>query len=61
MIHNIGKIDKILRIVLGIAILVIGYMNHSWWGLIGLIPLGTAVLGYCPLYPLVGLNTANKK
>ena len=60
MIQNIGKTDKIIRIVLGIAILLIGFMNHSWWGLIGLIPLGTALLGYCPLYPLVGVNT-NKK
>ncbi|HPY41334.1 MAG TPA: DUF2892 domain-containing protein [Thiolinea sp.] len=61
MIHNIGKTDKIIRIILGIAILVLGYMYHSWWGLVGLIPLGTALLGYCPLYPLVGVNTANKK
>lgn len=60
MIQNVGKIDKIIRIVLGIVILVIGYMNHSWWGLIGLIPLGTALLGYCPLYPLVGINTCSK-
>jgi len=61
VIHNIGKTDKIIRIILGIAILVLGYMYHSWWGLVGLIPLGTALLGYCPLYPLVGVNTANKK
>jgi len=29
----------------------------GWWGLIGLVPLGTALLGFCPLYPLLGLNT----
>lgn len=61
MIKNIGKTDQIIRIVLGIAILIIGYLNHSWWGLVGLIPLGTALLGYCPLYPLVGMNTCSKK
>lgn len=61
MLQNIGKTDKIIRIVLGIVILGIGYMNHSWWGLVGLIPLGTALLNYCPLYPFVGVNTANKK
>jgi hypothetical protein len=57
MVHNIGKTDKIIRIVLGIAILIIGYMNHSWWGLVGLVPLGTALLGYCPLYTLLKINT----
>ena len=29
----------------------------GWWGLIGLVPLGTALVGFCPLYPLIGVNT----
>lgn len=54
---NIGKTDRVIRIVAGVAIVAIGAWCKSWWGLAGLIPLGTAALRICPLYPLFGLNT----
>lgn len=54
---NVGGIDRILRIVLGLALLGAGYYFKSYWGLVGFVPLFTAVLRFCPLYPLIGLNT----
>jgi putative effector of murein hydrolase LrgA (UPF0299 family) len=57
MSKNIGTIDKILRIVVGVAIILYGVMAGSWLGLIGLIPLGTAIIGWCPLYCPLKINT----
>jgi hypothetical protein len=54
---NVGMIDKIIRIVLGLLIIAWGVMANNWLGLIGLIPLATAVVGFCPAYTLIGINT----
>lgn len=59
---NVGGIDKLLRIVAGIVLLSLVFVlkNESglWlWGLIGIVPLATGLLGWCPAYTLVGLNT----
>jgi hypothetical protein len=60
MKHNVGSTDRILRFVLGIAILGVGYVLHSYWGLIGLVPLLTGIFRFCPLYTLLGIHT-NKR
>ena len=57
MKKNESKTDQTIRIILGTAILVIGLVAGSWWALIGLIPLLTGLVGYCPLYALVGFST----
>lgn len=58
MLHNVGGIDRILRAVVGIVLLALVVVGpQTWWGLIGLIPLGTAVVGYCPVYGLFGIST----
>jgi len=57
MKQNVGGIDRILRIVVGIALLGAGYYYQNLWGLVGLIPLGTALIGWCPLYLPLGLST----
>jgi len=57
---NMGTLDRIMRLVVGIAILVLGYVYHSWWGLVGLIPLGTAAIGWCPAYLPFGISTCRK-
>ncbi|MGQ9642229.1 MAG: YgaP family membrane protein [Ignavibacterium sp.] len=60
MTANVGSADKVIRIVLGLAILVFGYLNESWWGLVGLVPLVTAFSGVCPAYSLLGISTKAK-
>ncbi len=57
MKRNVGKTDRIIRIALGLVIIILGYLNQSWWGAIGLIPLVTAFVGFCPLYVPFKINT----
>jgi hypothetical protein len=54
---NVGGIDRIIRIIAGLAILGAGYYFKSWWGLIGVMPLLTAVFRFCPAYLPFGLST----
>ena len=58
MAKNVGGLDKGLRIVAGLALLGLGAFGPlGWWGAIGIVPLATGVMGNCPLYSLLGLNT----
>lgn len=56
---NVGGIDKVLRIVAGVALLGLGVAGALplLVGLIGIVPLATGLLGWCPAYTLFGLNT----
>jgi predicted RND superfamily exporter protein len=54
---NVGSADKVIRIVLGLLIIVLGIVFKSWWGAIGLVPLATVALSWCPLYSLLGVTT----
>ena len=56
MHHNVGGIDQILRIVLGVVICTIGVIYNNWWEMVGPIPLVTGTMSWCPLYNLVGLS-----
>jgi hypothetical protein len=61
MQKNVGSTDRILRIALGIALLswvVVNQSDARWFGLIGLVPLATALMNFCPLYTLLGFNTS---
>ncbi len=57
---NVGSIDRVIRIIAGVAILGAGYYFKNWWGAIGIVPLVTALLGWCPAYSLFGINTGAK-
>ena len=57
MNQNVGSADRIARIVLGIAILVAGAALESWWGLVGLVPFATGLIGWCPAYLPFGIST----
>lgn len=62
MKKNIGNIDASIRIIIGIILLSLIFIGpKSLWGLIGLIPIISALLRYCPLYPILGINTCQKK
>ena len=56
--RNEGAADRVLRVLLGIAILSLSFVGpKTLWGLLGLIPLLTGVIGSCPLYSLLGIDT----
>jgi len=59
-LKNVGKIDKVIRIILGILILSLLFVlngNAKYIGLLGIVPLATAFMGYCPLYSIFKINT----
>ena len=64
MNKNVGTADKVVRIVLGLgllSLLAVLQGNMRWLGLIGLVPLGTALMGFCPLYAVLGIKTCKAK
>lgn len=62
MKSNSGGIDRILRIVAGLVLLGLTLTgNIGVWGWIGVVPLATGLLGWCPAYTLLGINTCPMK
>lgn len=57
MQKNVGGIDKIARILIGIALIVWALAGGPLWAWIGILPLTTGLLGWCPAYNLIGCNT----
>ena len=57
---NVGMLDKVLRALVGMAIIAWGLATQNIWGFIGLIPFGTAALSFCPLYTILRINTGCK-
>lgn len=55
---NVGGIDRIARIVVGLLLLALTLTGTiGAWGWIGIVPLGTGLFRFCPLYPMLGMNT----
>lgn len=64
MQKNVGSVDKILRIVVGLGLLSLLFVLDApmkYLGLIGLVPLATSLMGWCPLYTLLGVNTCKAR
>ena len=57
MKSNVGGIDKIIRILAGVALIAWALMGGPVWAWIGVVPLATGLLGWCPAYTLFGMNT----
>jgi hypothetical protein len=57
MTKNMGKGDRIFRLILGVIIIAVGIYYQSWWGIVGLILLITAMINWCPLYVPFKLST----
>lgn len=58
MTRNVGGIDRILRIVLGLVLIALAATGTiGAWGWVGLVPLATAAIGFCPLYTALGFST----
>ncbi len=60
MNQNVGGIDRVVRVVAGIAIIAAGVYFKSWWGAVGLVPLLTATIRWCPLYLPFGISSRPK-
>jgi len=62
MKRNIGTADRVIRIIIGLFVLsLIFWGPKSLWGLLGLVPLLTALVGYCPPYAMLGISTCHRK
>jgi len=64
MIKNMGTIDKVVRIVLGLGLISLYFLiegPHKWWSIAGVVLVATVLLDFCPIYKILGLKgTANK-
>lgn len=61
---NVGGMDKVIRVILGLGLLSLFFIlegNLKYLGLIGLVPLITALIGFCPLYSIFGIKTCKIK
>lgn len=61
MKYNVGSLDRIIRLVVGLGIAIGGVIFESYWGLIGVVFMATAVFQFCPIYALLGMNTSKKE
>ena len=63
--RNVGSLERIIRLVVGIAAIVAFFMlpeaSYRWWLLIGIIPLATGLMSSCPLYSIFGISTCKTK
>jgi len=58
---NIGSIERVIRILAGLAIISMAFIGpHSPWGYLGIIPLATGLIGWCPPYALFGISTCKR-
>ena len=60
MTCNVGKTDRAVRFVAGALILAVGFYFQSWWGLLGLVPITTGLMRWCPAYVPLKINS-NKR
>ncbi len=58
MRQNIGKVERVVRVVVGLGILSLAFVGPaSAWGYLGLAPIVTGLVGWCPPYTLLGIDT----
>ncbi len=61
MLSNVGNVDRVIRIIVGVAGLAAGWYYQSYWGLAALVPLLTGITKWCGLYSLFGVSTCRYK
>lgn len=58
MKKNVGSTERVIRVILGLFVLSLVFWGpHSLWGLLGLVPLATGLIGWCPPYAILGIST----
>ncbi len=61
MLTNESRLDRGVRVVVGVVLLALVFVGpKTLWGLVGLIPLVTGFVGFCPLYRLLGISTSHE-
>lgn len=60
MKKNVGATDRLLRLILGLVVIAVGVYYESWFGLVGLVPIMTALLNWCPAYVPLKLSTIKR-
>jgi Inner membrane protein YgaP-like, transmembrane domain len=60
MKKNVGNLDRIIRVVLGLSLIAFAVITKNWWGFIGIVPIMTAMMSYCPVYGLLRVSTKTK-
>lgn len=60
MNKNMGNIDRYARGAVGALLIIWALLGGPVWAWIGIVPLATAFMGFCPAYPLLGINTGKK-
>lgn len=59
--NNVGTIDRLIRLLAGLSLIAIVFIGpKTLWGWIGLIPVATAIIAYCPMYTVLGINCPDK-
>lgn len=62
MTKNIGSTERIIRAIVGVVLIALTLTGTiGWWGWLGVVPLFTAAIGWCPPYALFGINTCRTK
>jgi hypothetical protein len=62
MTKNVGGIDRIIRITVGLGLIAAAVTGAiGVWGYVGLVPLATGLMGWCPPYAMLGFNTCKTK
>lgn len=61
MKFNVGTIDRLLRIILGLIIAILGVVFENWWGLVGVVLIATGLFRFCPLYLPLKISTVKKE
>lgn len=63
MKKNVGSLDRIIRLIFGLIVLSLWFVldgTTKYWALLGIVPLSTAAIAWCPLYPVLSINTLGK-
>ena len=61
MKQNVGRIDKMVRLIIAIVFIFVGYYISPWFYIVSVVMILTALMGFCGIYALLGINTVKKK
>lgn len=62
MPRNEGSLDRLLRVIVGLVLIVLAFVGpQTPWGWIGIVPLLTGIVGFCPAYSLFGIKTCARR